>query len=85
MHERFLLAIEMKKTERFLLAIEMKKTDIPMNKIVYFELSILELSKMLTYQFWYDSVKPKNVLYGYRQFHCIHNKRLYFQRYCRSC
>ena len=49
MHERFLLAIEMKKTERFLLAIEMKKTDIPMNKIVYFELSILELSKMLTY------------------------------------
>ena len=30
-----------------------------MNKPVYLELPILELTKMLKYEFWYDSVKPK--------------------------
>ena len=30
-----------------------------MNKPVYVGLSILELSKMLMYEFWYDYVKPK--------------------------
>ena len=30
-----------------------------MNKLVYLELSILGLSKMLMYEFWYDYVKPK--------------------------
>ena len=30
-----------------------------MNKPVYLGLSILELSKILIYQFWYDYVKPK--------------------------
>ena len=30
-----------------------------MNKPVYLELSILELSKILMYQFWYDYVKQK--------------------------
>ena len=39
-----------------LLAIEMKK--ILMNKTVYLGLSILELSKILMYEFWYDYVKP---------------------------
>ena len=42
-----------------LLAIEMKKTEILMNKPVHLELSILELSKILMYEFWYDYVKPK--------------------------
>ena len=42
-----------------LLAIEMKKTEILMNKPVYLGLSILELSKILIYEFWYDYVKPK--------------------------
>ena len=42
-----------------LLAIEMKKTEILMNKPVYLGLSILELSKILMYEFWYDYVKPK--------------------------
>ena len=37
----------------------MKQTEIPINKPVYLELSILELSKILIYQFWYDYVKPK--------------------------
>ena len=30
-----------------------------MNKSVCLGLSILELSKILTYEFWYDYVKPK--------------------------
>ena len=36
-----------------------RKTDILMNKLVYLRLSILELSKILMYKFWYDYVKPK--------------------------
>ena len=31
-----------------------------MNKPLYLGLSILELSKILMYQFWYDYVKPKS-------------------------
>ena len=42
-----------------LLAIEMKKTEILMNKLVYLRLSVLELSKTLMYELWYDYVKPK--------------------------
>ena len=30
-----------------------------MNKAVYLGLSILEISKTLMYEFWYDFVKPK--------------------------
>ena len=41
------------------LATEMKKTEILTNKPVYLRLSILELSKMLIYEFWYGYVKPK--------------------------
>ena len=37
----------------------MKKTEILMNKLVCLGLSILELSKILMYEFWYDYVKPK--------------------------
>ena len=44
-----------------LLAIEMKKTEILINKPVCLELSILELSKILMYEFRYDYVKPKYV------------------------
>ena len=43
-----------------LLAIEMKKTEMLVNKPVCLGLSILELSKILTYEFWYDYVKPSN-------------------------
>ena len=42
-----------------LLAIEMKKTEILMNKSVYLGLSILELSKILMNEFWYNYIKPK--------------------------
>ena len=37
----------------------MKKMQIFMNKPVYLGLSILELNKMLMYEFWHDYVKPK--------------------------
>ena len=42
-----------------LLAIEMRKTQIFMNKPVYLDLSILELSKIVMYEFWYEYVVPK--------------------------
>ena len=32
----------------------MRRTEILMNKPVYLVLSILELSKILMYEFWYD-------------------------------
>ena len=38
-----------------------KKTEILMNKPVHLGLSILELSKILMYEFWYDYVKPNMV------------------------
>ena len=37
-----------------LLVIETKKTKILMTKPVYLGLSMLELSKILMYEFWYD-------------------------------
>ena len=42
-----------------LLAIEMKTTKVKMNKPIYLGLSILEISKTLMYEFWYDYMKPK--------------------------
>ena len=42
-----------------LLAIEMKKTKVKMNNPVYLGLSILESSKRLMHEFWYDYMKPK--------------------------
>ena len=37
----------------------MKKAKVKMNKPIYLGLSILEISKTLTYEFWYDYMKPK--------------------------
>ena len=39
--------------------IEMKKTKVKMNKPIYLGLAILEISKTLMYEFWYDYMKPK--------------------------
>ena len=38
---------------------EMKKTKVKTNKPIYLGLSILEISKILMYEFWYDYMKPK--------------------------
>ena len=40
----------------YLLATEMKKTQIVTNKPGYLALSILELSKIVMYKFWYEYV-----------------------------
>ena len=37
----------------------MKKTKVKMNKPIYLGLSILEISKILMYEFWYNYMKPK--------------------------
>ena len=37
----------------------MKKTKVKMNKPVYLGLSILEISKRLMFEIWYDYMKPK--------------------------
>ena len=42
-----------------LLAIKMKKTKVKMNKLVYLGMSVLDISKTLMYEFWYDYIKPK--------------------------
>ena len=43
-----------------LLAMEVKKTQMHVNKPVYLGLSILELSKIVMYEFWYDYVNSKD-------------------------
>ena len=42
-----------------LLAIEMKKIKVKINKPIYLGFSILEISKIIMYEFWYDYMKPK--------------------------
>ena len=42
-----------------LLAIDIIITQARMNKLVYLGLSKLEISKILTYELWYDNVKQK--------------------------
>ena len=39
--------------------IEMRRTKVKINKPIYLGLSILEISKILMYEFWYDYMKPK--------------------------
>ena len=45
-----------------------------MNEPVYLGLSILALSKILMYKFWYDYVKPK---YGEKTSLCLIDKLLF--------
>ena len=42
-----------------LIAIEMKKTRVKMTKPLYLGMSILDISKILMYEFWYDYINPK--------------------------
>ena len=37
----------------------MKKTKVKMNKPIYFGMSILDITKKIKYEFWYDYIKPK--------------------------
>ena len=42
-----------------LVATEMKKIKVKMNKPIYLGVSILDLNKIVMYEFWYDYMKPK--------------------------
>ena len=37
----------------------MSKIKVKMNNTMYLDLSILEVSKILMYEFWYDYIQPK--------------------------
>ena len=41
------------------MAIEMRKTEVLMDKPIYLGQAILDISKTLIYEFWYDYLKPK--------------------------
>ena len=66
--------------------IEMKKTKIKINKPIYLGLSILDISKILMYEFWYDYMKPKydnDVKLCYMDTDSFVMKiRRFLQRYC---
>ena len=38
---------------------EMRKTEVKMNKPIYVGQAILDISKTLMYEFWYDYIKQK--------------------------
>ena len=38
----------------------MNKTKVKLNKLVYLYLSTVDIRKALTYEFWYDYIKPKH-------------------------
>ena len=42
-----------------LLIMEMKKKEVKMNKPIYLGQAMLDISKILMYEFWYDYIKPK--------------------------
>ena len=48
-----------KKFSDHVMAIEMKKTRVKINKSLYLGMSILDISKILMYQFWYNYIIPK--------------------------
>ena len=48
-----------KRSSKNLLIMEMKKTEVKMNKPVHLGQAILDISKTLMYEFWYDCIKPK--------------------------
>ena len=44
---------------KHLFVMEMKKTEVKMNKPIYLGQAILDLSKTLMFEFWYDYIVPK--------------------------
>ena len=63
-HKRYKLVSEpnyhsMKLMSESLSIIEMKKVKVKMNKPIYLGLSILEISKIIMYELWYNYVKKK--------------------------
>ena len=50
-----------KNISKHLLVMEMKKTEVRMNKPIYIGQAVLDLSKTLMFEFWYDYLKA---MYG---------------------
>ena len=48
-----------KKFSDHLMAIEMRKTRVKINKSLYLGMSILDISKILMHEFWYNYITPK--------------------------
>ena len=72
-----------------LMGVEMGITKIKMTKPVYLGQAILDLSKIVMYEFHYDYMLPKYggdrttaVLYGYRQLRVPHQDGRLLQRHC---
>ena len=42
---------------------EMKKTEVKMNKPIYLGQAVLDISKTLTFDFWYGYLKPMYYAY----------------------
>ena len=51
-----------------LLIMEMKKVEVKINKPIYLGQAIIDISKTLMYEFWYDYIKPK---YGNKARLCL--------------
>ena len=62
----------------------MKKTRVKMTKPLYLGMSILDISKILMYEFWYNYIIPKygdraKLCYTDTEFYYLHqNQRFYF-------
>ena len=73
------------------LAIEIKRTQILINEPIYLGLLILELCKIVMYEFlaWLCETeiwrKIETMLYGYRQHFSLHENRRYLCRNCKRC
>lgn len=50
-----------------LLAIEMRKTNVKTNKLLCLDISVLDISRIAMYKYWYDYEKPN----------CGENAKLY--------
>ena len=48
-----------KNFSEYLMTIEMKKKRVKMVKPLYLGMSILDISKTLMYEFWFDYINPK--------------------------
>ena len=48
-----------KRISKDLMIMEMRKVEVKMNKPIYLGQAILDVSKTLMYEFWYDYIKPK--------------------------
>ena len=48
-----------KRISKDLMIMEIRKVEVKMNKLIYLGQAVLDISKTLMYEFWYDYIKPK--------------------------